>query len=137
MILCQLLDRSSVTSDFREALSDFARSGRPNDRVVFDPYSPSVKVERTLSKMLQLYPELEIDAVEIEGSSGCEFYRGRLVIRTPQGERAVNFRWDCRWRAQKEGWVDYFGFPDQMRAAREFGYDCFQEWEELTFSYEL
>ena len=33
--------------------------------------------------------------------------------------RTVRFHWDCKWKAQQEGWSDYFGFPDQMRAARE------------------
>ena len=41
-----------------------------------------------------------------------------------------SFTWCCRWRAEQEGWKDYFGFPDQIRAAREFGWDCFQRWSE-------
>jgi hypothetical protein len=43
----------------------------------------------------------------------------------------VRFYWDCKWKAQEQGWTDYFGFPDQMRAAREFGYDCFRSWNQL------
>ncbi|HEX8695519.1 MAG TPA: hypothetical protein VF746_24110, partial [Longimicrobium sp.] len=42
----------------------------------------------------------------------------------------VRFVWDCKWKAEQHGWHDYFGFPDQGRAAREFGYDCFRAWVE-------
>jgi hypothetical protein len=41
----------------------------------------------------------------------------------------IEFAWDCRWRAQQQGWVDAFGFPDQIRAADEFGWNCFQHWQ--------
>ena len=91
-----------------------------------------MKVERTLIKMLEAYPELAIDRVQIRGSSGCEYFSGKLTIGALEGEREIRFHWDCKWRAQQEGWVDYFGFPDQTRAAREFGYDCFREWREAA-----
>jgi hypothetical protein len=131
MTIREFLERSSATDAFRDGLRAFTRNGAPNDRVAFDGYSPPVKVERTLIKMLELYPELAIDRVELRGSSGCEFYSGKLTIHALEGERQVRFHWDCKWRAQQEGWVDYFGFPDQTRAAREFGYDCFREWTEV------
>ena len=125
------LQRSSATAAFRDGIQAFTRSGAPNERVSFDPFSPPVKVERTLIKMLELYPDLDIDRIEIRGSSGCEYFSGKLTIFALEGERQVRFHWDCKWRAQQEGWVDYFGFPDQTRAAREFGYDCFREWSEV------
>ena len=34
-----------------------------------------------------------------------------------------------RWRAEQQGWVDAFGFPDQIRAADEFGWNCFHRWQ--------
>lgn len=129
MILTQLLERSRAREPFRASVSEFLQNGQPNERLTFDPYSPPVKVARTLTKLLLEHPELEIDRVEIDGASGCEFYRGSLRIQTAETQRTVRFHWDCRWRALEEGWTDYFGFPDQARAAREFDYDCFRIWE--------
>ena len=127
------IERASPTPEFREALIEFVRTGAPSDRVRFDHRSPPVKVERLLTKLLASHPELAIEAVEIDGSSGCEFYRGQAVVMAAGDEALrIRFRWDCRWRAMAEGWTDYFGFPDQTRAAQEFGYDCFQVWEEVA-----
>ena len=55
---------------------------------------------------------------------------GGSCALSPPRARRVRFHWDCKWRALQEGWTDYFGFPDQVRAAREFGHDCFRLWEE-------
>jgi hypothetical protein len=132
MIIRQFLEASSVMPSFREALLAFLESGAPNERISFAPYSPPVKVERTLTKLLEVHSDLAIERVEIDGRSGCEFYRGHLEIHTADSVRHVRFHWDCKWRAQQEGWSDYFGFPDQIRAARECGYDCFREWAEVT-----
>ena len=128
-----VIEPASATPGFRQALMEFVRTGAPSDRVRFDYRSPPVKVERVLTKLLAAYPELPVEAVEIDGSSGCEFYRGEALVTVAGGEaRRIRFRWDCRWRAMEQGWTDYFGFPDQTRAAREFGYECFQVWEELS-----
>src|SRR5215217_766534 len=70
MTIRDFLQRSSATAAFQDAVNAFTRSGAPNDRVSFDAYSPPVKVERTLTKMLEVYPELAIDRVEIRGASG-------------------------------------------------------------------
>lgn len=129
MILTELLARSRAPSAFRTSVSEFLYDGQPNERIAFDRYSPPVKVARTLTKLLVEHPDLEIDRVEIDGASGCEFYRGTLRIHTAEAVQAVRFHWDCRWRALEVGWTDYFGLPDQARAAREFDYDCFRVWE--------
>ena len=129
MILPRLLDQSRASEGFRKSVAAFLGDASPNDGVTFDRFSPPVKVERTLTKLLEQHPDLEIERVEIEGTSGCEFYRGEMRIHTSSGVRSVRFHWDCRWKAMQEGWTDYFGFPDQTRAAREFGHDCFREWE--------
>lgn len=126
------LDRTAATPRFREALAEFVSSGTPNERIRFDYRSPPVKVERVLTQLVASEPSLALDAVEVDGRSGCEFFRGQLVVTLAGGEsRRIRFQWDCRWRAMEQGWTDYFGFPDQMRAAREFGYDCFRVWEEV------
>lgn len=130
MILTDLLARSRASEAFRDAVAAFLRDGSPNENLAFDRYCPPVKVERTVIKLLEEYPEREIESVEIRGSSGCEFFRGEAVIRTASEERRVSFWWDCKWKAVQMGWTDYFGFPDQTRAAREFGHDCFRSWEE-------
>jgi hypothetical protein len=125
-----LLLQSRASDAFRSALGSFLQSGRVNERVAFDRLSPPVKVERALTKVLVEYPDLPIESIEVRGSSGCEFFRGVAVIRTAAEERHVRFNWDCKWRAEQEGWRDYFGFADQGRAAREFGFDCFRTWQE-------
>ncbi len=131
MTLQTFLQRSRATDAFRDAVATFVRTGRANERVVFHAYSPSVKVERTLTRVLEAYPELAVERVEIDGSSGCEFFRGTATIHAGDETRRVRFNWDCKWRAEQEGWRDYFGFADQGRAAREFGHDCFRSWEEV------
>jgi hypothetical protein len=131
MDLQTFLQRSAATEPFREAVGRFLRDGRPCERVAFNHPSPAVKVERTLAKVLEAYDDLPVERVEIRAVTGCEFFRGTAVIHAAGEERRVDFDWDCRWRAEQEGWHDYFGFPDQGRAAREFGYDCFRKWEEV------
>ena len=126
----ELLDASAATAPFRDALDRFRRTGRPNERIAFNGDSPWVKVERALTKALVEYPALPVESIEIHGSSGCEFFRGKMILRTAGEARRVAFHWDCRWRAEQMGWADWFGFPDQTRAAREFGWDCFRHWHE-------
>jgi hypothetical protein len=130
MPLREYIQRSRATPAFLEAVAAFGRAGDPNERVRFDRYAPPVKVERTLTKLLEEYPDLPIERVEIEGSSGCEFFRGMLTVHAGEETRRIAFHWNCRWKAEQLGWRDYFGFADQTRAAREFGHDCFQEWAE-------
>jgi hypothetical protein len=134
MTIADLLDRSAAAASFREALTRFLRDGRSSERIAFSPGCPSVKVERALTKMLVEYPRLAIESIEVRGVSGCEYFRGKLFVRTLTEEHRVSFHWDCKWRAEKAGWTDWFGFPDQGRAAREFGWDCFRSWEEEEVS---
>lgn len=130
MTIADLLDRSAATPAFRDAAARFLAGGRPNERIAFGASAPPVKVERTLAKALVEYPDLPIESIEVRGRSGCESFQGELVLRAEDAERRVSFHWDCRWRAEQEGWRDWFGFPDQIRAAREFGWDCFRDWRE-------
>lgn len=130
MQITRFLDRSQATDAFRAAVRQFLQESRPVDRIDFDLRCPPVKIERTLTKILEEHPELPIERVSIEGRSGCEFFRGTATVHAAGEERRFSFYWDCRWRAEQEGWKDYFGIPDQARAAREFGHDCFRSWEE-------
>jgi hypothetical protein len=129
MPIQEFLDRTAATPAFRSGLTQFLAEHRPNEVIRYGAGSPPVKVQRTLTRLLEAHPDWEIERVEITARSGCEDYRGTLVATTPEGERAVRFDWNCRWKAEQMGWSDAFGFPDQIRAAREFGHDCFRGWE--------
>lgn len=130
MKIIHLLDSSSASEPFRQSVLRLVREGRPGERISFNSQCPPVKVERAVAKALEEYPHLEIESIEVRGASGCEFFRGVMELHTPHEVRRVSFHWDCKWRAEQQGWADYFGFPDQGRAAREFGHDCFRAWNE-------
>lgn len=129
MKLLEFLQSSTATPAFAAAVHEFLATGHPNDRIGFSPGSPPIKIERTLTKVVESFADAAIDSVRISGRSGCEFYRGELIVCTADEELHVRFDWDCRWRAEQLGWTDYFGLPDQIRAARELGYDCFRTWD--------
>jgi hypothetical protein len=130
MPILDYLARSRATDSFRSAVERFVRSGQPNELVVYDFRCPPVKVERTLTKMLESFADLPIERVEIDGRSGCEFFKGTAMIEASGRTIRVRFEWNCRWKAEQMGWADWFGLPDQIRAAREFGHDCFSTWNE-------
>jgi hypothetical protein len=132
MNLRDLAARSRATPAFRTALDGFLSDLRPSEQIGFDHRSPAVKVERALTKLLVEHPELAIERVVIDAASGCEFYRGEMHVFAGGAKRSIRFHWDCKWKAMEQGWTDYFGFPDQTRAAREFGFDCFRAWEPST-----
>lgn len=123
-----LVQSSNATTDFKSDLESFL-SGQPSARVKVETYVPRVKVRRLLTQLLAAEPSLEIEQVVIRGSSGCSDFVGSVDVHTPTGEHVFDFTWCCRWRAVSEGYVDYFGYPDQMRAAQEFDWRCFQRWE--------
>lgn len=131
MPILPYLERSGATEAFREALARFLRTGQPCERIVFEAHCPSVKVQRTLTKVLEEYPALPIESIELRAHSGCEYFRGTAHVHTADGVRAVRFHWDCKWKAEQMGWTDWFGLADQVRAAQEFGHDCFRTWEEV------
>ena len=123
-----LVQASRATSEFKSDLLSFL-SGQQTARVKLESYVPRVKVRRLLTQLLTLEPSLEIEQVVIRGSSGCSDFVGTVDVQTTNGPHIFDFTWCCRWRAENEGYVDYFGFPDQMRAAQEFDWRCFQRWE--------
>ena len=130
MQVVAFLERSRATPAFRDGVAEFLRTGRPNEAVNFDGWSPPVKVERALCKALEAFADLPLERIRLDAISGCESYAGTAQIEAGAERRRIRFAWDCRWRAEQMGWTDWFGFPDQARAAREFGYDCFREWQE-------
>lgn len=123
-----LLERSSASPAFKSDVLTLAAGGRPADAVSWSMGSPPTKVLRVLAQLVDAHPELAIERVRIDGWSGCSDYQGRARVTTRDGEREFQFVWCCRWRAEQEGLVDWFGNPDQTRAAMKFGYRCFREW---------
>jgi hypothetical protein len=119
----------SATSEFKSDIQSYF-DGHSAARVTFEGgYAPQIKVRRVLTQLLVAESALEIEDVVIRARSGCSDFVGTIDVRTRTGVHVFDFVWDCRWRAETEGYVDYFGFPDQARAAREFDWRCFQRWE--------
>lgn len=122
----ELLEKSAATESFRAALKDFESNHQRNETINFGSGNPPVKVLRVVSGILENFPDLEIETVEVNGRSGCSDYRGTAIVN---GETKIDFVWDCAWKAQQLGWTDFFGNPDQIRAARTYGYQCFERME--------
>lgn len=131
MKLLHYLSESKATPEFAECVRLFISESRANGRIEYSPGAPPVKIARTLTKVLEAYPDSVIERVAIDARSGCEFFRGEIEVTTSERTRRIEFHWDCRWKAEELGWKDYFGFPDQLRAAREYGHDCFRNWDEI------
>lgn len=129
--LAELLAESRATESFKSDVIRFFETGQA-ERIEVRGYAPRVKVTRLIKHVLASHPELDIDRISIRGQSGCSDFAGTAELATPNDSKAFEFVWCCRWRAEEEGWLDYFGFPDQMRAAREFDWRCFRVWKPLT-----
>ena len=128
MHLTDILDGSAATPSFKAAvLSVQARTRTP--RVASARPVPHVKIMRLLTHLLSAERDLEIDSVRIHADSGCSDLTGVIDVTCVDAVRRFSFAWDCAWRARKEGWTDCFGFPDQMRAAREYDWRCFKSWQ--------
>jgi hypothetical protein len=123
-----LISTSRATLDFKSDIQSFL-SGSASQRVKVESHVPRVKVRRLLTQLLASEATLEIDRVTIRGSSGCSDFVGSVDVETGSETHTFDFVWCCRWKAEREGYLDCFGFPDQMRAALEFDWRCFQRWE--------
>ena len=122
-----ILGKSQATEPFKLDVAAFC-SGRTAPRVAVEGFAPRIKVERLLMQLLSSEAHLPITRVVVRGRSGCSDFSGEVKVETVSETRVFDFVWDCRWRAEEEGWTDCFGLPDQMRAAQEFGWRCFQAW---------
>lgn len=126
--LNDLLEQSSATQGFKDAVRALA-AGEKQCRISYSPGSPPVKVLRVICKLLEAHPEHPIDSLEVQAESGCSDFFGRAIAAP--GPVEVQFEWNCAWRAEERGWVDAFGDPDQIRAARTLGYQCFRRFERV------
>ncbi len=127
MDLSQLLAASAATEAFKTELRAYAE-GHAVSRIQVARRAPSIKVLRVLCQLLWAEPDLPVEDVFIQGRSGCSDFIGRLSVRTTTGIHQFEFAWDCGWRAEQEAWRDAYGFPDQIRAAQEYGWRCFRIW---------
>jgi hypothetical protein len=122
-----LLGTSNATESFKLDVAAFW-SGRAAPRVSVEGFAPRIKVQRVLMQLLTRESSLPITRVTVRGRSGCSDFVGEVKVETVSETHVFDFVWDCRWRAEQEGWTDCFGLPDPMRAAQEFDWQCFQVW---------
>ena len=123
-----LLVASQATEAFRADLVAYA-ARQPAERITTGGSSPRVKVLRAIAQLLHAEPELTVDRVQVRGASGCADFVGAMQVTDAAGEvHGFDFEWNCEWKARQLGYLDGFGFPDQIRAANEFGWQCFERW---------
>lgn len=123
----QLLAASGAAHDFKADVLAYLAGGRAR-RIAVTGYIPQIKVQRLLKQVLAAEPSLPIEALALKGFSGCSDFGGVVNLTASGATHCFEFLWDCRWRAEQESWTDCFGFPDQIRAAREFDWRCFKVW---------
>jgi hypothetical protein len=121
------LNAAAALPEFKREVEAFVRGGR-TARISLDGHAPRVKIERVLTQLFSAHPDLPVERIALRGRSGCSDFTGELVAYTADSEHRFAFVWCCAWRAEQEDWRDCFGFWDQQRAAREFGWDCFKTW---------
>jgi len=125
--LDQILEQSRAADAFKMAVRRYCENGGA-EHIRVEGFAPRVKVKRLLAHILATEPHLPIEGVSLRGRAGCSDFVGTVHLHTAAGTQTYEFVWDCRWRAEQEGWTDCFGFPDQIRAAREYDWRCFQRW---------
>jgi hypothetical protein len=124
----QILAKSSAADTFKQAVMRFCEHGQ-TEHIRVEGFAPAVKVKRLLAQVLSAEAHLPIERISLRGRSGCSDFVGTVHVHTASDTHVYEFIWDCRWRAEQEGWTDCFGFPDQIRAAREYDWRCFERWE--------
>ena len=136
MPLADYLARSRASEQLKHdvrALAAVHWGGIPNTATITSVrYAPAVKVVRVLTQLFSELPDCPIERIEVDARSGCSDYVGTVTVHVGDTARVFDFAWDCRWRAAEAGWVDHWGEPDQVRAAREFDWRCFATWAERT-----
>jgi hypothetical protein len=124
----QILSRSCASARFKADLLAFS-SWSDSHSITMTRNVPRIKVIRLVNQLLHAHPEWAVERLHIDARSGCSDFVGTATVEGAGESRVIEFAWDCRWRAEQQGWVDAYGFPDQIRAADEFGWNCFQRWE--------
>jgi hypothetical protein len=133
MHLTDILDGSAATAAFKAAVRALRDRTRGPLITAARPI-PYVKLVRLVTQLLDAERDLEIESARVTADSGCSDLTGVIDVQCVDGPRRFSFRWDCAWRATEMGWTDCFGFPDQLRAAREFDWRCFKSWQSADAS---
>jgi hypothetical protein len=128
--LLPYLEAAAAHPDFKREVLDFVQGGNAT-RIELKGYAPRVKVERVLTQLLHAHPDLQVERVMVAARSGCSDFTGEITAFAGDTTHRFSFTWCCAWRARELGWKDCFGFWDQTRAAREYGWRCFQRWEPI------
>lgn len=128
----QILATSRAAEPFKSEVRNYYHAGAGGTRIRVDGFAPAVKVQRLLAHILATESHLPIERVALRGRAGCSDFVGQVALQTATETHVYDFVWDCRWRAEQEGWTDCFGFPDQIRAAREYDWRCFERWEAVS-----
>jgi hypothetical protein len=126
-----ILEESRAAEAFKRAVRTYGETGG-TDHIRVEGFAPKVKVKRLLAHILSAEAHLPIERISLHGRSGCSDFVGTVQLHTANDTCTYEFVWDCRWRAEQEGWTDCFGFPDQIRAAREYDWRCFERWEPVA-----
>lgn len=127
----QLLAASRAHDEFKNEVRRFW-AGHPTPRIGVEGHAPVVKVRRLLKQMLSAEADLPIERISLRARSGCSDFAGVVDVHAAGERHAFEFVWDCRWKAEQEGWTDWFGLPDQIRAAQEFDWRCFRDWKAVV-----
>lgn len=126
-----ILSKSQAAEEFKKSVRHFCETGRA-EHISVEGFAPRIKVRRLLAQILATEPQLPVERVSLRGRSGCSDFVGTVKVQTHSETRVYEFVWDCRWRAEQEGWTDCFGFPDQIRAAEEYDWRCFAHWQAVS-----
>lgn len=133
MELEQILARSAAHEAVKAAVRELAANpyGLAVSRAALAATrpAPAVKVLRVLTQLLDAEPTLRVRRVRLDATSGCGDFTGLLRVDADDHRVEYAFTWDCHWRATEAGLVDPWGYPDQTRAAQQFGWRCFARWE--------
>jgi hypothetical protein len=128
--LLPYLEAAAAHPDLKREVLEYLQGGSTS-RLALKGYAPRVKVERVLTQLFHAHPDLRIEHIELSARSGCSDFVGEIIAKEGDVTHRFAFTWCCAWRARELGWKDCFGFWDQMRAAREYGWRCFERWESL------
>jgi hypothetical protein len=126
--LLPYLEAAAAHPELKREVLEYISGAEPT-RIEIQGYAPRVKVERVLTQLFQAHPDLAVEKIRVKGRSGCSDFVGEIVASDGETEHHFTFEWCCAWKAEQQGWRDYFGFWDQARAAREFDWNCFRRWE--------
>lgn len=129
--LDQIISASAAEPAFADALRALASGKDPGAAIRFNSGCPPVKVRRAIAWLLETHPKMAVRSAQVQATSGCSDFRGRLAVEAADGTYAFDFVWDCAWKAAQVGYKTFWGDPDQQKAAKEFDYRCMEKFEEV------